>query len=206
MKAKLYSIYKATNTLTEMKVFLYKIYKRAFTFLGDIMVATQPPKTKAEQIIQMQRLIQTGDIICRKYNYYLDSYLIAGSYSHSGIVISKDEIIHSIAEGVQFIHPIDFIKDTDGFIILRPRYREDADKRKAIDKAIEHLNNKVEYDFLFNDPAKLYCHELSASCLLAGGIVVIPTLMIVGVFPFSFKMNTFLADNLIVVCDQVYKF
>ena len=170
------------------------------------MVATQPPKTKAEQIIQMQRLIQTGDVVCRKYNYYLDSYLIVGSYSHSGIVISKDEIIHSIAEGVQFIHPIDFIKDTDGFIILRPRYREDADKRKAVDKAIEHLNNKVEYDFLFNDPAKLYCHELSADCLLAGGVIVSPTMMIVGVFPFSFKMNTFLADNLIVVCDEVYKF
>lgn len=189
-----------------MKAKLYSIYKRFITFLGDIMVATQPPKTKAEQIIQMQRLIQTGDIVCRKYSYYLDSYLIAGSYSHSGIVISKDEIVHSIAEGVQFIHPIDFIKDTDGFIILRPRYRDDADRRKAIDKAIEHLNNKVEYDFLFNDPVKLYCHELSADCLLAGGVIVSPTMMIVGVFPFSFRMNTFLADNLIVVCDQVYKF
>lgn len=189
-----------------MKAKLYSIYKRFVTFLGDLMVATKPPKTKAEQIIRMQSIIQTGDIVCRKYNYYLDSYLIPNEYSHSGIVINKDEIIHSIAEGVQFIHPIDFVKDTDGFIILRPRYKEDADKRKAIDKAIEHLNNKVEYDFLFNDPAKLYCHELSASCLLAGGIVVIPTMMWVGVFPFSFKMNTFLADNLIAVCDQVYKF
>ena len=189
-----------------MKAKLYSIYKRFMTWIGDLMVATKPPKTKAEQIIRMQQIIQTGDIICRKYTYYLDYYLIAGTYSHSGIVINKDEIVHSIAEGVQFIHPIDFVKDTDGFIILRPRYKEDADKRKAIDKAIEHLNNKVEYDFLFNDPAKLYCHELSASCLLAGGIAVIPTMMIVGVFPFSFKMNTFLADNLIAVCDTVYKF
>jgi len=189
-----------------MKAKLYSVYKRFMTWIGDLMVATKPPKTRAEQIIAMQSIIQKGDIVCRKYTYYLDSYLIAGSYSHSGIVINKEEIIHSIAEGVQFIHPIDFVKDTDGFIILRPRYKEDADKRKAIDKAIEHLNNKVEYDFLFNDPAKLYCHELSASCLLAGGICVIPTMMWVGVFPFSFKMNTFLADNLIAVCDQVYKF
>lgn len=189
-----------------MRAKLYSIYKRFMTWIGDLMVATKPPKTKAEQIVAMLSLIEAGDVICRKYTYYLDSYLIPGEYTHSGIVIGKEEIVHSVAEGVQFIHPIDFVKDTDGFIILRPKYATPEDKKNAIIKAFEHVNNKVEYDFTFNDPAKLYCHELTADCLKAGNVMVFPTMMWVGVFPFRFTTTTFLASNLIAVCSQVYKF
>lgn len=31
-----------------MKTFLYSVYKRFVTWVGDIMVATKPPKTKAD--------------------------------------------------------------------------------------------------------------------------------------------------------------
>ena len=189
-----------------MKAKLYSIYKRFMTWIGDLMVATQPPNTKAKQIIEMQNIIQVGDVICRKYTYYMDSYFIPGEYTHSGIVISKDEIIHSIAEGVQFIHPIDFIKDTDGFIILRPKYLVKEDIKTATATAIKAANDKVEYDFLFNDPTKLYCHELTATCLNAAGIEVGETILNIGVFPFKFKRVITLADNLIEICNTVYVF
>lgn len=189
-----------------MKAKLYSIYKRFVTWVGDIMVATKPPKTKAEQILQMSQIIKPGDIICRKYTYYLDSILIPGEYTHSGVVLSNDEIIHAVAEGIQFIHPIDFVKDTDGFIILRPIYSSADNRKKAVTKAKECLNNSIEYDFTFNDPTKLYCHELSVTCLEAAGISITPTDISFGIFPFKIKRKIYLADNLIVACNVVYKF
>lgn len=189
-----------------MKTFIYKVAKRFLTWIGDIMVATEPPKTKAEQILQMTYVIEPGDIICRQYSYYLDSYFIPGTYSHSGIVLSKDEMVHSIAEGVQFVHPIDFVKDTDGFIIVRPNYNKLEDRKKAIQKAIFHVNNKAQYDFLFDDPDKFYCHELTCDCLAEGGIIVHPSTFKMGIFPFSFNKTAYLAEDIIKICNVVYKF
>lgn len=189
-----------------MKVFIYKIVKRFLTWIGDIMLATEPPKTKAEQILQMTFIIEPGDIICRKYNYYLDSYLIPGTYSHSGIVLSKDEMVHSIAEGVQFIHPIDFIKDTDGFIIVRPNYHSLGFRVLATERAVYHVNNKTQYDFLFNDPDKFYCHELTCDCLAAGGVIVSASTFRMGIFPFSFQKTAYLAEEIIKMGNKIYEF
>lgn len=190
----------------DVKLGIYGLYKRIMTHVGDIMLATAPPKTKAEQILKMLSVIKKGDIICRKYNYYLDSYLIPGEYTHSGIVKSKDEMIHSIAEGVQFIHPIDFIKDTDGFIVLRPTYTNESAVDRCIARAIENVNNKVEYDFTFNDPNKLYCHELTADCLAKANIKISRTTFYVGVSPFKIERTTYLAENIIRDCSKIYEF
>lgn len=189
-----------------MKEYIYKIVKRFLTWFGDIMLATQPPKTSAKQILDMQMIIQPGDVICRMYSYYLDSYIIPGEYSHSGFVISKDEIIHSVAEGIQFIHPIDFIKDTDGFIILRPTYLSKIHLQNAIDKAIFHVNNKAQYDFLFNDPNKFYCHEFTADCLLEADIFLSTSNVEFGFWPIKFTRTLYLASNLIEKLKKVYEF
>jgi len=189
-----------------MKSLIYRIVKRILTWFGDVMLATTPPSTKAKQIIEMMSAIQSGDVICRKYNYYLDSYFIPGKYTHSGIVKSKDEIIHSVAEGVQFVHPIDFIKDTDGFVVLRPKYPHPELIRNVIEKALFHVNREAQYDFLFNDPDKLYCHELTCDCLYQGGVVVYASTFNVGVWPIKFKKTAFLADDIIKMCNVIYEF
>lgn len=176
------------------------------TYFGDIMVATKPPRTKAEQIIKMQQLIQIGDVICRTYSYYLDTYFIPGQYTHSGIVISPDLMVHSVSDGVKFIHPIDFIKDTDGFIILRPMYPDSNLIQKAIDKAKFHVNNESEYDFLFNDPDKFYCHELVCDCLLEASISVRPSDITIGIWPLKIKKSIYLAQDIISNSKAIYEY
>ncbi len=186
---------------------IYLVYKKFMTWVGDVMVATKPPATKAQHILQMMDVIQTGDIICRYYTYYLDSLLIPGEFTHSGIVISKDEMAHSISEGVQSIHPIDFVKDTDGFIVLRPYYANDVAKEKVIAKALWHVKNNTPYDFTFSDPSKFYCHEFTVDCLKAGGITNIePMNKSFGIFPFKFTKIVYLADSIIHHCKIVYLF
>lgn len=189
-----------------MKPQLYELYKRFMTWFGDVMLATSPPACKAEQIEIMQRLIEPGDIICRGYLYYADGIFIPGSYTHSGIIIDKTHMIHSISEGVQYIHPIDFIKDTDRFIILRPYY-EKYKIVDAIDRAKWHVVHQTEYDFSFKEfDESFYCHELVADCLLHAYIALSRTEKSFGVGPFKFKKNLYLAQNIIDKCETIYEF
>jgi len=185
---------------------LFNIYKRVLTKFGDIYMATEPPLCKAKQLEKMLEVIDAGDIICRGYNYYLDSYFIPGAYTHSGLIINKREIIHSIAEGVQSCHPIDFVKDVDRFIILRPNY-EGKTLPHAVDRAIWHCeHNKTEYDFTFQDETKFYCHEFVCDCLAVTGIEIAKTKKTFGIFPFKFTRDLYLAQNIIDVCDKIYEF
>jgi hypothetical protein len=189
-----------------MRPEIYARYKAFLTWFGDLYYATEPPLCKAKQIENMLEVIHAGDIICRGYNYYLDSYFIPGDYTHSGIVLNKREMVHSIAEGVQSIHPIDFIKDTDRFIILRPPYENDL-WYFAVNKAIWHCDhNKTQYDFTFKSESEFYCHEFSVDCLNAARIKVEKTHKEFGVWPIKFERDLYLAQNLIDVCRTVYEF
>jgi uncharacterized protein YycO len=190
-----------------MKIYLYNFWKSFLTWFGDLYFAVEPPRCKAKHIEGMLETIQAGDIICRGYLYYADSYFIPNEFTHSGIVLNKREMIHSIAEGVQSIHPIDFVKDTDRFAILRPPYEENM-KYFAVSKAIWHCDhNKTQYDFLFRDKDQnFYCHELTADCLAIAQIKVEKTKQSFGVWPFKFEKEVYLAQNLIDVCQIVYEF
>ena len=190
-----------------MKEFIYNRYKQVMTFFGDIMVAFEPPACKAKQILEMGPFLERGNVICRYYDYYLDSWFIPGMFTHSGIIVSPQEIIHSVAEGVGIVHPIDFVKDTDGFIILSPNYPSYSDLQKACGRAYWHVTHKTEYDFTFKDPNKFYCHEFTVDFLRAGGIKYItPTVIPFGIWPFKFNKELYLADDIIEVCQEKYRF
>lgn len=190
-----------------MKEWFYNRYKAFLTWMGDIYLAHEPPACKAHNIEKAQELIRAGDIICRGYIYYLDGYFIPGDFSHSGVVINAREMVHSIAEDAQSIHPIDFVKDADRFRILRPRYKSEGDITKVVDRAIWHVDlNKTEYDFTFKDDSKFYCHELTVDCVSQAGIKVDSTHKVFGVWPFRFKRDIYLAQNLIDACDTLYIF
>jgi hypothetical protein len=121
--------------------------------------------------------------------------------------LERSNIIHSISEGVMEAHPIDFVKDTDGFIILKPPYPDEKAIDRAVDRAYWHLKNKSSYDFLFNDPSKFYCHEFTVDCLEVGGIKgITPTHKDFGVWPFRFSRDLYLADDIIKHCKIEYVF
>lgn len=171
----------------------YRIWKRILTWIGDIMLATKPPEVKAKHLRQLQRVIRKGDIICRKYHYYFDSLFIAGEFSHSGLCISDEEMIHAIAEGVGKIDVLDFTKDTDGFIVLRPHYANEEELNKAVAYALS--KEGMPYDFIFDkkEVNHFYCHELTWNSLMAGGINITP------------KKEVVYADDLIKACETIYR-
>lgn len=149
----------------------YMRWARFLTRLGNVMFATEPPKMNAEYLRRLLTEVRTGDIICRKYSYYLDSVFIAGEYSHAGVVVDAAagprSMVHAIAEGVQYVDIIDFVMQTDGFLLLRPP--AGLDLHKGI--ALMHKSVGLPYDFIFvGDPDAYYCFELAYAYLNESGL------------------------------------
>lgn len=190
-----------------MRPQLYEVYKGIMTRFGDIYCAFEPPACTATQIDDLIACLEPGFILARGYDAYLDGHFIPGEYTHSGICINERQIIHSVAEGVCSVHPIDFVKDTDRFIVLYPPYVEMDDRFSVIDRAIWHADaNKTQYDFTFAEDGKFYCHEFTADCLAAADIIIAKTMKKFGVWPFAFTRQLYLAQNLIDACTVVYEF
>ena len=160
------------------------------TWIGDIQYRTSPPKVRACHVRRLLELVQPGDVVCRKYCWYLDAYLIPGKYSHSGVVVSDHRMVHSVSEGVTFIDPMDFIKDTDGFVLIRPS----ADAEMVTAAAMDMVGKP--YDFMFDllDKDAMYCHEMTLAALEAGGMKISLS-----------HPGRVIADDLIACCKVVYE-
>jgi len=162
------------------------------TWFGDIMLATKPPKVRGRHVRILLDRLHPGDIILRSYNYYLDSYFIKGEYTHSGIYIGGDTVIHAVAEGVCRIDSIDFIKDSDDFMILRPNF-PCVKKEKAIQWVVKQLGKPYDFFFSKKEKSAFYCHELSYNYLQIADVLINPEEKII------------YAKDLRKVCSVIYK-
>ena len=134
-----------------------------------------PYKITGTVLRKIAEIAKPGDIICRRYEGYLDGYFIPGRFSHSGIYVGEGKMIHAMANGVQLIDIIDFCR-CDGIAILRC-CKQDINMytRKACEIAKGCLGYPYDFHFDAHDPYKdqdkvekrteaLYCHELCRSC------------------------------------------
>lgn len=158
------------------KSLLFKLQEYIFRFIGDIKWAgilhpfwfTINAKTfrlKGKHYRQLEPIIQPGDIIIRRFEGYVDKWLIPGFWNHAGIYIGEiDEknhkVIHAISDGVMVDDLIDFMR-TDHMIVLRApaRLREGAIKR-----AKEVIGTDYDFAFNFDDTLRFSCTELITHC------------------------------------------
>ena len=85
----------------------YKYWSLFLKILGDIKIFKYPLwiqyspdeydyKVHGEQLRVLIAQLKPGDVVLRKYSCYLDNYLIPGEFSHSGIYVGGNKIIHAI--------------------------------------------------------------------------------------------------------------
>lgn len=171
----------------------FQTYIDFLTSFGDIIIATSPPDVTAADFRAAMALAKAGDIVCVSSDSYLVGYFIPGKYTHSGIMISDSLIMDAVAEGVHKKDILEFIRNTDRFIILRPQYSNDEAKQKTVDFALGQEGKP--YDFLFDskDDSSYYCHEFPVRCLKEAAIIV------------NNKSNVYLAEDFVVISDIVYE-
>jgi hypothetical protein len=150
----------------------YSVWAAFLRLLGRVYLAWSPPRIKAAHIRELLRLIQPGCVLCTHCRPYTTHHLIPGKYGHSALVVDVDTAIHSVQEGVCRIDILDLVKDSDGFILLRPPYHN-GDANRVVDAAWTLLREGTAYNFSYRErPAALYCHEFTNRCLDAAGHAV----------------------------------
>lgn len=161
--------------------YLDQLLAYGLTWFGKVQFQTKPPRVRAVHCRQASELAQPGMVICRRYDAYLDGHFIPGDYSHSGIVENHKvligepcTVIHAVAEGVERIDLLDFIKDADGIALLQ---FEALDVDKTINFARSCIGKPYDFKFSIGDKGRsMYCHELSARSLDHGGHTIAPML------------------------------
>jgi len=156
-----------------LKTFLYSLWSKFITFIGDIkffgwnhpfwfVINVPDYKLKGEHYREIIKLIQPGDILLRRCEQDFDKCLIPGYWTHCGIYFGgeRERVIHAISDGVVIEDIINFMR-TDELMILRapPQYVE-----KALGLAKEMVNQSYDFLFNFNDSNRLSCSELIYCC------------------------------------------
>lgn len=172
-----------------------KIYNGFVRFFGDLKIFRFPffiiydpgsYKVKGEDIREVIKDVQPGDILIRGYVNYLDGYIIPGFFSHAGLYIGKitnemsagltekqkklfktgdQMVIHSMAEGVFMEDVINFCR-CDYMVILRrnPEIESQSCQEFSFEKirsqALQKLGNEYDFQFNFSEGSKLSCTEL----------------------------------------------
>lgn len=179
---------------------IYGVWAQFLGWFGTIYCAFAPPQIKAQHIRELLRHVRPGDILCRDYRFYAVNHFIPGKYAHSAVIIDPETAVHAVKEGVCEIDIVDFVKDSDGFVLLRPAYT-DGEARAVIATAREILRQRFAYNFSYQERrAAFYCHEFTNKCLESAGLHVRPeTRRLFGLM--GKKLVT--ADQLIATCATV---
>lgn len=184
----------------------YIIKKWLFTLIGDtkwagwkrplwITINAASFMLKGKHYRKTSKDVQPGDILVRRFEGYIDKWLIPGWFNHAGIYVGnyggeRKQVIHAISNGVVVEDLIDFMR-TDHLIVLRPpaEYIEEA---VACAKGL--VGREYDFEFDFTETLRFSCTELVAFCydgmiegkkrfgrhtVVADDIVACPSLLIV---------------------------
>lgn len=154
----------------------FKIQKALFTFIGNIKwhgllhpfwftINAKTFQLKGKHYRQLEKLIQPGDIVIRRFEGYVDKWLIPGWFNHAGIYVgqirdNKHKVIHAISDGVIIEDLIDFMR-SDHMVVLRANNELQEEALSRAKMAVGH-----EYDFAFNfeETLRFSCTELIDYC------------------------------------------
>jgi len=178
---------------------LEKLYNGFIKFFGDIKVYKFPMfllydpggyKVKGEDIRQVIKTVQPGDIFLRGYVNYLDGYIIPGFFSHAGLYLGEVKesdaaglnpdqlddfrtgdqmVVHSMAEGVFMEDVINFCRCDYMMVLRRNPAQESEESRKTTFQdvykiALTDLGKSYDFKFDFQDFHNLSCTELVFDC------------------------------------------
>lgn len=166
--------------LSKKITLLYRLQRKVFTFLGDIKVfGWKHPlwfginahgyKLKGVVYRTLHDLFKPGDIILRRFDGYLSSYMIPGFWNHAGLYIGDDgdkpeQIVHSVSEGVIQEDILNFMR-TDHMLVMRLVDDKGGEAaKKAVEQAKSIVGAPYDFGFDFKDRNRFSCTELVDYC------------------------------------------
>ncbi len=154
----------------------FKLKKWIFRFIGDVkwagilhpfwfVINATTFRLKGQHYRDLSAIIQPGDILIRRFEGYIDKWLIPGWWNHAGIYVGEvdgksHKVVHAISDGVVVDDLIDFMR-TDHMIVLRA---EDWRRGDAVKRATNAIGSDYDFAFDFNETLRFSCTELISHC------------------------------------------
>jgi uncharacterized protein YycO len=135
-----------------------RLYRGGFILFGDSHY-----KMKGENVRRVLDVLREGDVLLRRYDHYLGGMLTPGFWTHAGLYVGQNNVIHMLADGITKDDILTFCR-TDHVAVLRA-VGDDYDKYYAVKKAKMLYDADIEYDYDFtSENQDLYCTELVWMC------------------------------------------
>jgi hypothetical protein len=171
------------------KVPVYNAMAVLGTFAGNVKIWLSPPHITQAQIQDLKQILQPGDVILERRNWFLSNGFLPGFWKHMALYVgsaedlerrglSTDPLVQphwerfrqSDRHGYQprvvevvsagvIFSPLEHTAAADDLVVLRPRLSE-ARKNAAIARAFSHYGKPYDFDFDFFSTDKLVCTEL----------------------------------------------
>lgn len=134
----------------------YKLKELFFSIYGSVQVFPYPMfilfkcphyKLKDDHKRQIFEILQPGDVLLRRYDYYISGLNIPGYWTHAAIYIGNNTVVHMLGGGICSEDILQFV-NCDDIIILR--CENELSINSAVENAKRYLSLKIEYDHDFN--------------------------------------------------------
>lgn len=144
-----------------------RLWKTFLKFFSHIKVYPYPMfmiycpegyKLTASDMRTIFKKVEPGDVLLRGYVDYLDGYFIPGMFSHVGLYVGNDRVIHAMSGGVFEEDILTFCR-CDYMGVVRP-IAPASIKNEAIVKAYKCIGRPYDFGFDFNDHSSVCCTEL----------------------------------------------
>ena len=158
------------------------------TFVGSVKIWFSRPLISRAQIQELKQLLQPGDILLERRNWYLSNGFLPGFWTHMALYVGTAQDLERrglaespfvrqhlesyrrpdphrnerrVIEAIAAGVVFSSLEETAGdyLAVLRPRVSE-ARKNAAIVRAFSHYGKPYDFDFDFFSSDKLVCSEL----------------------------------------------
>jgi len=119
-------------------------------------------RVKGHEIRQVLDILEPADILFRTWKGYLDTAFIPGYWSHAGMYIGENKIIHAQGTGIIKEDILDFCR-ADGIAVKRIINLYPSLEYFMIKEAERLVGTEYDYDFTL-DNNKYYCSEFIDHC------------------------------------------
>ena len=171
------------------KVPVYSAMAVLGTFAGNVKIWISPPHITQAQVQDLKQILQPGDLILERRNWFLSNGFLPGFWKHMALYVGSAEDLerrglsahplvqphwerfrqadrHGYAPRVievvssgVIFSPLEHTAAADDLAVLRPRLSESR-KNAAIAWAFSHYGKPYDFDFDFFSTDKLVCTEL----------------------------------------------
>jgi hypothetical protein len=146
--------------MKEMRFILFILFNPIIRLAGKISWRMgRPYKIRMDKLQDIKGKIKPGMVVLTRKEYELTNLFIPGYWTHTAMIVSDNEIVEAVRQGVMRKQIDEFFTTVDDFLILEPRFCD----RSTMQNATKFAKNVIGYPynyFFMPHHNSYFCTEL----------------------------------------------